>query len=184
MGTTLDVHLDEIQIQLEPGSGRLPLKPIVHALRLDLSPSGFEKICRLAIAKADQRVPLDVELLGTELVDGGAIVRARAKKGLLRADVQARIHVTSIDPQSIRVTLQQLDAPVWVPTGFLIEHAFEVAAAKPGIRRVPGELTAVDIQPEAILDHLAIPAYVKRPGVWSVYPTFTSIGLRYQAASS
>jgi hypothetical protein len=181
MTMTSDVQLEAIHIRLDPGGGRLPLRPMLQSVRADISPSAFEKLCRIAVKMADARVPLDLDLLGSELTDGGAIVRARAKKGLLRADIQARIGIASVGPRAIRLTLEQLDAPVWVPTNFVIEHAFEVAAAKPGITRVPGETTAVDVDPETLLNHLDLPSNIQRPGTWTVYPTFQSIGLHYQA---
>ncbi len=178
---TSDVQLDAIQIRLDPGNGRFPLTPILQSIRAVLSPTAVEKLCRIAVKLADARAPLDLELLGSELTDGGAIVRARAKKGLLRADIQARIGIASVGPRAVRVTLQQLDAPVWVPANYVLEHAFAIAAARPGITRVDGETNALDIDPEAMLDQFELPALIQRPGAWSVQPTTRSIALHYQS---
>jgi hypothetical protein len=176
-----DIHLSDVAITLEPGNDAVPWQPLVHGLRLQLTPTALTKLAEQAVKLASARAPVEVHLTGCRLVDGGIEVSARAGKGFMGADVTARLAVSAAG-DTVRVALANLDAPRWLPTGSMIEMALGKASQIDGIRSDPQHAQAVLVNPAEMLARKGLPARLA-PGAWVVAVTPTMLDLAYREQS-
>lgn len=174
-----DVQISDVRLRLDPRDGRVPFEPLVERLSLDLSSAAFETILRTGLVLMADRLPVEVALDSARLVDGGAEIVVKVKRSILKADLRVRLAFSVQDPSTIRVRIAELDAPAWVPTQFVLEQALNVAAAKPGFSRVPGDERAVDVNPATVIASRGIPLKLATPGAWSVDPTAQTLSVSY-----
>ncbi|MGH2534820.1 MAG: hypothetical protein ACRDJW_21380 [Thermomicrobiales bacterium] len=173
-----DIYLSDVAITLEPGNGAVPLQPLVHGLRLRLTPVALTKLAEQAVKLASAKAPVEVHLTGCRLVDGGVEVSARAGKGFMGADVKARLAIAAAG-ETVRVALSSLDAPRWLPTGSMIELALGKAIQIPGIRPDPTNNQAVIVNPAEILARKGLPARLA-PGAWEVTIDAAALDLAFR----
>lgn len=176
-----DLQITDVRLRLDPRQGRVPFEPLVEQLSLDLSSDAFAKIVQAGLVLMADRLPVEVALGSARLVDGGAEIVAKVKRSILKADLRVRLEFLVHDPSTIRVRIAELDAPAWVPTQFVIENAMNVAAARPGFARVPGDERAVDVNPATVIAGRGIPLKLATPGAWSVKPTAQTLSVGYAA---
>lgn len=173
-----DIQLSDVTISLEPGSDAVPFQPLVHGLRLRLTPAALTKLAEEAIKLASAKAPVEVSLTGCRLVDGGIELSARAGMGFMGADVTARLAINAAG-DTVRVALANLDAPRWLPTGSMIEMALAKAVQIQGICPDPHDNQAVLVNPAEVLARQGIPARLA-PGAWDVAVTPAALDLGYR----
>jgi hypothetical protein len=179
MASASDVRLTDVEITLEPdGTGKIPFQPLVQSLRVALGQSALEKLARQAVALAETKSPVEINLTGCRIVDGLVEISTRAGKGFLGADVTARLALSVADGKEIRVALARLDAPKWIPVSPMLDKALAKAASVPGVRVDPDKPQAVLIDPAAILVQNGLPARLA-PGVWSTSVTETGVEIAF-----
>jgi hypothetical protein len=177
-----DLQINDVRLRLDPRQGRVPFEPLVESLSLDLSSAAFAKIVQAGLALAGDRLPVEVTMGSARLIDGGAEIVVKVKRSILKADLCARLAFSVQDPSTVRVRIADLDAPAWVPIPFVIENAMNVAAAKPGFSRVPGDERAVDVNPATVIASRGIPLKLATPGAWSINPTAETLSIAYGAS--
>lgn len=163
-----DIQINDLQLRLDPATGRIPFSPLVTSMHVDISQGAFEKAVRAAVVMAGDRVPVDLTLASANLVNGGAEIVARVKRSILKADVKAHLEFTAISDDTIRVRVAKIDAPAWVPTQFVIEQGMGVVAAKAGFARAADDPSALDVKPADVLARRGIPVKLAAPGSWSI----------------
>jgi hypothetical protein len=176
-----DIQISDVRLRLDPREGRIPFQPLVEGLQLELSPDAFSKIVQIVLGLVASRLPVEVELGSARLIDGGAEIVAKVKRSILKAELRVRLALLVQNPETIRVRIDELDAPAWVPTQLVLDNAMRVAAAQPGFTRVPDDDRAVDVNPAAVIASRGIPMKLATPGFWSISATAQSLGIGYVA---
>ncbi len=162
-----DVRLNDVEVVLEPGgSGRIPFQPLVQGLRIMLSVAALEKLAQQGVAFASTKAPVEITLTGVRIVDDTIEIDTHAGKGFLGADLSARLGLSVLDGQEIRVALVGLDAPKFIPVAPMLNKAMAKAAEVPGVRLDPASDRAVLVDPAAILAQNGLPARLAH-GVWT-----------------
>jgi hypothetical protein len=177
MGDERDLWISDLAVTLEPGSGQVPLEPVVHGLNLRLAPSALAKLVEQAVKAAAARAPVEVSRTDFRLVEGGAEISARAGKGFMGAELTARLAISAAGPE-VRVALQGLDAPRWLPLASFVEKGLERANRYPGVRADPDGAQAILVNPAAILLNRGVPARLA-PGSWQVAVSSAALDLAY-----
>jgi len=176
-----DLQISDLALSLEPGTS-VPLQPLVHRLRLQMSDAGFVKLLRAVTTLADARAPVDIELTSCRLVEGGAEVSARAGKGLLKAALSATIAATVLAGREIRCELTNLAVPAWVPVDRFLQQAIARANIA-GLRLDPDNPRAVLLDPAALLEREGLPARLA-PGAWTLAIAPMQLDLAYGAVAA
>jgi hypothetical protein len=179
MASASDVQLTDVEITLETGeTGKIPFQPLVQNLRVILGQPALEKLAQQAVALAATKAPVEINLTGCRIVDGLVEISTRAGKGFLGADLTARLALSVVGGNEIRVALAGLDAPKWIPVSPMLDKAVAKAASIEGVRVDPGQPQAVLIDPAAILVHNHLPARLA-PGVWSTAVTDSGVEIGF-----
>src|SRR5215211_7822268 len=122
MANTSDVRLTDIEITLEPGrTGKIPFQPLVQNLRVILGQPALEKLAQQAVALAATKAPVEINLTGCRIIDSLVEISTRAGKGFLGADLTARLALSVVGGNEIRVALAGLDAPKWIPVSPMLD---------------------------------------------------------------
>lgn len=177
-----DVTITSMRVHLLPREGRPPVEPVILEAAINLSQEGFLKIVTEGMRKAKKVAPVDLELIDAVLVDGGAQIAARVKRGLLRAELRFHLEFSVADGQAIRVRVGNVDAPAWVPVNLVLDQGMQVADGKPGIGRVAGDARAIDVDPRAMLIQLGLPLRLAEPGMWGVNARSDQVTITYAPA--
>ena len=159
----------------------MPVTPAVEHLNLEVTTAAFTKIVEQAVRSMGGRLPVEVELGTVRLVDGGAEIVAKVKRSILKAELRARIGISISDPSTIRIRIDELDAPAWVPVQFVLDHGVNYATSRPGFSRVSGDAKAIDVKPAEVVTAANVPVSFAQPGAWSVKPTAASLTAHFEA---
>jgi hypothetical protein len=179
-----DISLSDLNIQLAPISGPVPFIPTVHGFSAGLSAEAFAKIVQTGMALVQSRLPVEAHYVGARLTETGAEVTARVKKSVLKAEIRARLEVSTPTPHSIRIRFGEIAGPAWVPAGMVIEKAIEKASAQPGVRRAADDPRAVDLDPQAILRAMHVPAAFAENGAWTIAPSPEAVHVSFSTENS
>lgn len=177
-----DITLSDVRVDLTPGAGELPFIPAVRQFSAGLSAEAFAKIVQTGILMVQNRLPVEVHYLGSQLTETGAEVTARVKRSVLKAEIRARLELSTPTPDAIRLRFAEIAGPPWVPVSMVIDKAIEKAVARPGVTRAGDDPRAVDIDPRAILDYLHLPVALAEPGAWSLTSAPDAINLAFASA--
>lgn len=176
-----EVQISDVHLRLDPRQGNLPFEPLVESMRIAISPAGFEKIVRAGMARIAGKVPAEIELGSARLTDGGAEIIAKAKRSILKAEITVRLSFSAPNPDAIRVRIENLDAPAWMPTSFILDMGMGMLAGKTGLSRVPDDDRAFEVDPALILASRGIPAKLAQPGRWSVDPRASALEVAFES---
>lgn len=176
-----DIALSDLSIQLAPISGPVPFIPTIDGFSAGLSAEAFAKVVQTGMALLQSRLPVEAQYVGSQLTETGAEVTARVKKSVLKAEIRARLEVSTPTPQSIRIRFGEIAGPAWVPVGMVIEKAIEKASAQPGVRRAADDPRAVDLDPRAILSAMNVPVALAETGAWTITPSPEAVHVSFSA---
>jgi len=169
-----EIRITDLTLDLAPSEDpSLPLQPVVTGARLRLDEAALVKLAQVAIVQAKGRAPVDVELDSARFTDGGAEINAVVSRGrFMRADVRAVVGVSAQNAERITVEVQDVKALGMLPLDAFVtpvlEKAFAMASAKPGIARASGNARALLVDPAAVLAGMGVPMRFAAPGVWSI----------------
>lgn len=183
-----EIVVTDLALSLEPAeSGNLPLQPVVIRARIKLDDNGVDKIVRVVLTKARDRIPVDVALQSAKFQDGGLEIMAQVSKGrFMKADVRAVIGIAAAGTEQITVEVQDVKALGMLPLDAFIapvlERAFAMASSRPGIARSASNTRALLVDPAEILRAFGVPLRFAVGGTWTVHPATGAIEVEFVTA--
>lgn len=189
MTLTPEIEITDLALGLEPvESNTLPLQPVVIRARVRLDDRGLEKISRVMMTKARDRVPVDVALQSARFREGGLEITAQVSKGrFMKADVRAVIGIAAAGTEQIQVEVQDVKALGMLPLDAfvapMLERAFAMASSRPGIARSASNARALLIDPAEMLRAFGVPLRFAAGGRWTVHPAAGALDLSFDTAS-
>src|SRR5687768_11417660 len=109
--TTADLRITDVTMDLEKGTEKVPLAPIVYTLTANLNDVALLKSVQAVLELGKSKLPMEVDLEGAKFVPGGAEVTVNAGTGrFLRAKATAVIGITASDDDKVTVEIKEIKA--------------------------------------------------------------------------
>jgi hypothetical protein len=159
------IQLTDVEISLEPGDIRHPLRPVVQGLRLRISERGLQRLAQGLVDEADRRAPVGMDLLGLRIGPQGIDLDLKVAKGFFGSNLSTRLSLSAPGGQELRVALTDTGLPVWIPLDALLEEVVKRGGG--AVRRDPEHRRALLLNPAALLARFGVPGRFA-PGRWDV----------------
>lgn len=171
--STPDLRVTDITMDLEPGTEKVPLAPVVYSLTAHLNDIALNKSVLAVLGMGKSKMPMEVDLEGAKFVPGGAEVTVNAGTGrFLRAKATAVIGITAHDTETVTVEIREIKAmgklPIESIAGPILDKALDKAAAFPGVVKDPSKSRSLRIDPNVLLKSQGVPLRFAQPGGWTV----------------
>ena len=173
------MQLTDFDISLERGDAKNPLRPVVQGLRLRVSGRGLQALVQALADEVDRRAPVGIKLKDVRVGPQGIELSARMTKAIFSSDLSTRLVLSAPDGDELRVELTDTDMPAWVPLDMLLDEA---ARRGGGVRRDPGNRSALLIDPAALLARAGVPGRFA-PGRWDVTTSVDGLELRFRESA-
>lgn len=171
--TTPELRITDVAMDLEPGTEKVPLAPVVYTLAADLNDAALTKSVLAVLGMGKSKMPMDVDLEGAKFVPGGAEVTVNAGSGrFLRAKATAVIGITANHDEKVLVEIREIKAlgklPIESIVGPILDKALDKAAAFPGVEKDSSRSRSLRVDPNALLKSQGVPLRFAQPGGWVV----------------
>jgi len=171
--TTADLRITDVTMDLEKGTEKVPLAPIVYTLTADLNDVVLSKSVAAVLELGKSKMPMEVELEGAKFVPGGAEVTVNAGTGrFLRAKATAVIGITPTDDDKVTVEVKEIKAlgklPIESIVGPILDKGLDKATAFPGVERDASRGRTLRVDPNVLLKSQGVPLRFAQPGAWTV----------------
>ena len=171
--TTPDMRISDIAMDLEPGTEKVPLAPLVYTLTANLNDSALTKSVLGVLGLGKSKLPMEVDLEGAQFVPGGAEVTVNAGSGrFLRAKATAVIGITASNDEKVSVEIKEIKAlgklPIESIVGPILDKALDKATAYPGVEKDVSRARSLRVDPNALLKSQGVPLRFAQPGGWTV----------------
>lgn len=170
---TKDMNITNISMDLEKGTEKVPLAPVVYTLSANLNDAALTKSVVAVLELGKSKMPMEVELEGAKFVPGGAEVTVNAGTGrFLRAKATAVIGITAHDDDKVTVEIKEIKAlgklPIESIVGPILDKGLDKATAFPGVERDASRSRTLRIDPNVLLKSQGVPLRFAQPGGWTV----------------
>lgn len=171
--TTPDMRITDVAMDLEPGTEKVPLAPLVYTLTANLNDSALTKSVVAVLGLGKSKMPMEVDLEGARFVPGGAEVTVNAGSGrFLRAKATAVIGITANDDEKVLVEIREIKAlgklPIESIVGPILDKALDKATAYPGVEKDTARSRSLRVDPNVLLKSQGVPLRFAQPGGWTV----------------
>lgn len=168
-----EMVVTNIAMDLEPGTDKVPLGPVVYSLTANLNDSALTKSVQAVLGMGKGKMPMEVDLEGARFVPGGAEVTVNAGSGrFLRAKATAVIGITANNAEKVSVEIREIKAlgklPIESIAGPVLDKALDKATAYPGVERDATKARGLIVDPNLLLKSQGVPARFHQPGSWTV----------------
>jgi hypothetical protein len=174
------MQLTEFDISLERGDARYPLRPVVQGMRLSVSERGLQALAQALVDEADRRAPVGIRLKDVRVGPQGIELSARMTKAIFSSDLATRLVLSAPGGNELRVELTDTEMPSWVPLEMLLDEA--ARRGDNGVRRDPGNRSALLIDPAALLARGGVPGRFA-PGRWDVTTSADGLELTFRESA-
>jgi hypothetical protein len=176
----MHMQLTDLDISLEPGDARYPMRPVVRGLRLRVSDRGLTQLAQALVDEADRRAPVGMQLKGVRVGPQGIELFLRMAKSIFSSDLSTRLVLSAPGGTELRVELTDTDMPAWVPLDMLLDEAAKRGGD--GVRRDPGNQRALLLDPAALLVRGGVPGRFA-PGRWTVTTSADGLDLSFRESA-
>jgi hypothetical protein len=171
--TTADLRITDVTMDLEKGTEKVPLAPIVYTLTANLNDVALLKSVQAVLELGKSKLPMEVDLEGAKFVPGGAEVTVNAGTGrFLRAKATAVIGITASDDGKVTVEIKEIKAlgklPIESIVGPILDKGLDKATAYPGVERDSLRARTLRVDPNVLLKSQGVPLRFAQPGGWTV----------------
>jgi hypothetical protein len=173
------IQLTDFDISLERGDARYPMRPVVQGLRLRVSDRGLHALAHVLVDEADRRAPVGIKLRGLQVGPQGIELSARMTKSIFSSDLSTRLVLSAPGGEELRVELTDTNMPTWGPLDMLLDEA---AKRGDGVRRDPGNRSALLLDPAALLAKGGVPGRFA-PGHWDVTTSADGLELTFRESA-
>ncbi len=168
-----ELRITGVAMDLEPGTEKVPLAPVVYTLTADLNDSALTKSVVAVLGLGKSKMPMEVDLEGARFVPGGAEVTVNAGSGrFLRAKATAVIGISANDDETVLVEIKEIKAlgklPIESIVGPILDKALDKATAFPGVEKDVSRSRSLRVDPNALLKSQGVPLRFTQPGGWTV----------------
>lgn len=151
-----DLTITNAVLGLGTGPEGQALYPTMHAGEVRIPNAGFESIVRQALREPLDLTHLTLELVSCRLIEDGAELVLRAKRGMLNHSVTARVGLTPSGDGALRVTIGYLRVGIFAAS-WLLEYVLGAVNRQPGMRQSGPKSVDVDIS--ALLQARGVPVH-------------------------
>lgn len=171
--TNADLRVSNVSMDLEKGTEKVPLAPIVYSLTADLNDVALTKSVMAVLELGKSKMPMEVELEGARFVPGGAEVTVNAGSGrFLRAKATAVLGITASDDEMVTVEIKEIKAlgklPIESIVGPILDKGLDKATAYPGVEKDGTRARTLRVDPNVLLKSQGVPLRFAQPGGWTV----------------
>lgn len=171
--STADLRITDVSMDLEKGTEKVPLAPIVYTLTAILNDSALSKSVLAVLQLGKEKMPMEVDLEGARFVPGGAEVTVNAGSGrFLRAKATAVIGISAHDDEKVTIEIKEIKAlgklPIESIVGPILDKGLDKATAYPGVEKDPARGRTLRVDPNALLKSQGVPLRFAQPGGWTV----------------
>ena len=171
--TTPDMRITDVAMDLEKGTDKVPLAPIVYSLTATLNDVALTKSVVAVLELGKSKMPMEVDLEGAKFVPGGAEVTVNAGSGrFLRAKATAVIGITATDDEKVTVEIKEIKAlgklPIESIVGPILDKGLDRATAYPGVEKDSLRARTLRVDPNVLLKSQGVPLRFAQPGGWTV----------------
>ncbi len=171
--STPELRITDITMDLEPGTEKVPLSPLVYTLTAHVNDAALTKSVLAVLGLGKSKMPMEVDLEAARFVPGGAEVTVNAGSGrFLRAKATAVVGISANDDESVTVEIREIKAlgklPIESIAGPILDKALDKAAAFPGVVKDPSKSRSLRVDPNVLLKSQGVPLRFVRPGGWTV----------------
>ncbi len=171
--TTPELRITDITMDLEKGTEKVPLAPIVYTLTANLNDAALTKSVLAVLELGKNKMPMEVDLEGAKFVPGGAEVTVNAGSGrFLRAKATAVLGITAHDDDKVTVEIKEIKAlgklPIESIVGPILDKGLDKATAYPGVEKDPSRSRTLRVDPNVLLKSQGVPLRFAQPGGWTV----------------
>jgi hypothetical protein len=171
--TTPELRITDITMDLEEGTEKVPLAPIVYTLTANLNDAALTKSVLAVLELGKNKMPMEVDLEGAKFVPGGAEVTVNAGSGrFLRAKATAVLGITAHDDDKVTVEIKEIKAlgklPIESIVGPILDKGLDKATAYPGVEKDPSRSRTLRVDPNVLLKSQGVPLRFAQPGGWTV----------------
>lgn len=171
--TAADLRITDVTMDLEKGTEKVPLAPIVYTLTANLNDVALTKSVQAVLELGKSKMPMEVDLEGAKFVPGGAEVTVNAGTGrFLRAKATAVIGITANDDDKVTVEIKEIKAlgklPIESIVGPILDKGLDKATAYPGVEKDGLRARTLRVDPNVLLKSQGVPLRFAQPGGWTV----------------
>lgn len=171
--TNPDLRITDISMDLEKGTEKVPLAPLVYTLTANLNDVALTKSVLAVLELGKNKMPMEVDLEGARFVPGGAEVTVNAGSGrFLRAKATAVIGISATDDQQVTVEIKEIKAlgklPIESIVGPILDKGLDKATAYPGVEKDVTRSRTLRVDPNVLLKSQGVPLRFVQPGGWTV----------------
>lgn len=168
-----DLRITDVSMDLEKGTEKVPLAPVVYTLTANLNDVALTKSVLAVLELGKSKMPMEVDLEGAKFVPGGAEVTVNAGTGrFLRAKATAVVGITASDDDKVTVAIKEIKAlgklPIESIVGPILDKALDKATAYPGVEKDPARSRTLRVDPNLLLKSQGVPLRFAQPGGWTV----------------
>ncbi len=174
------MQLTELDISLERGDARYPIRPVVQGLRLRISDRGLQALAQALVDEANRRAPVGIKLKGARVGPQGIELTMRMTKSIFSSDISTRLVLSAPGGNELRVELANTDMPAWIPLDMLLNEAAKRGGG--ALRRDPGNRNALLLDPAASLARAGVPGRFAT-GRWDVATSADGLELNFRESA-
>jgi hypothetical protein len=181
-----DLQITDVTMDLEKGTEKVPLAPIVYTLTANLNDVALTKSVQAVLELGKSKMPMEVDLEGARFVPGGAEVTVNAGSGrFLRAKATAVIGITATDDDKVTVEIKEIKAlgklPIESIVGPILDKGLDRATAYPGVEKDASRSRTLRVDPNVLLKSQGVPLRFAHPGGWTVTTGQDSLAAVFKA---
>ena len=181
-----DLRVTDVALDLEPGTEKVPLAPLVYTLTASINDAALTKSVLAVLAMGKSKMPMEVDLEGARFVPGGAEITVNAGSGrFLRAKATAVVGITGRDEDTVSVEIREIKAlgklPIESIVSPILEKALDRATGFPGVVRDTTKSRGLLVTPNVLLKSQGIPLRFVEPGGWTVETASNSLVAKFAA---
>lgn len=170
-----DLEVTDLRLSLDPSGTGKGIRPVIHGGDVTMPNEGFVKIVSHFLADDIVLPQVRLRFVSCKLIDGGAELVIRAKRGLLDQNVNVGLDLAPSGNGDLRVTIERMRVGR-LSAGWLLDFLLGAVDRVDGLRKSGAK--SIDINLPALLASYDIPVDIAT-GLSDVDATSRALTLRF-----
>jgi hypothetical protein len=170
-----DLEVSGLRLSLEPSGTGKGIRPVIHGGDVTIPNAGFTKIVHHFLGDEITLPQVRLTFVSCRLIDGGAEVVVRAKRGLLDQNVRVELELTPAGTGDLRVTIAGMRVGR-LSANWLLDFVLGAVDRVEGLKKAGAK--SIDIDLSALLASRDVPVDIAT-GVSAVNASSTALNIRF-----
>lgn len=169
-----DLEVSGLRVSLEPSGVGNGIRPVIHGGEVTVPSTGFMKLARQFLSEGIEAPQVRLRFVSARLLDGGAEVVMKAKRGIVDQNVTLRVELAPAGNGDLRVHIADVRVGR-LPAGWVLDLVLGAVERVDGLTKSGAK--SIDVNLPALLASRDVPVQIAA-GVSAVHATADSLTIR------